>query len=182
MNIRGLNVLMLCKDKDAVGVMETHLVYKGVNIRVTESVEKALSLIDGDPPNYVIVSVNHEDPMARKLLGILQGTQVHCIPAGENNHPDTLQALDDINIGHSLYPPLNGPRTESLLKYLENLKFAKQQSNAVDYTKGKSEEDDGSDLDYGKQEEGFKDALSELSREIKKSGAVLVKQRSNSVK
>ena len=95
MNIRGLNVLMLCKDKDAVGVMETHLVYKGVNIRVTESVEKALSLIDGDPPNYVIVSVNHEDPMARKLLGILQGTQVHCIPAGENNHPDTLQALTE---------------------------------------------------------------------------------------
>ncbi|MEZ4873578.1 MAG: hypothetical protein R2827_15320 [Bdellovibrionales bacterium] len=50
MNIRGINLLILANEKESFDAIETHLVYKGVHVKVVEAVEQALAIIDSNPP------------------------------------------------------------------------------------------------------------------------------------
>ncbi len=168
MNIRGINVVILCKDREAFDPIETHLAYKGVNVKLVTTVEQVLEVLEANEPQYCIVSINHPDTNARKLMGILQGSEVMCLPAGEENNAETIKMLDDIGVEHNLYPPLNGPRTETLLQYLEKVRRQRQTVNTVDYTK-ESKEHDEQQIKVDKID--LKEAINELSHEISRTSA-----------
>jgi hypothetical protein len=65
MKLRGLRILILCKERESFEGVEVYLAHKGAYVHLTKSIEKFLFHLEDFNPNYSIISIDHEDPYVK---------------------------------------------------------------------------------------------------------------------
>ncbi len=99
---------------------ETFLINRGWNLSNTTDLKKALAILLTQSVQYIMISVDHPSPKAKRLPGIIAKTiNVPVILFSENTNQNGVTALRASAHPYILYPPVSGPSIERIISKIE---------------------------------------------------------------
>lgn len=113
-------VFILKKDAQSMKQVETFLKNRGWTVNTALAVKEALAKMLKNPPDLVLVSVEHSFPRIKVLPKILaQALRCTVIPYANDGSPAVMRILNELSPEYSLFPPVSGPAVERMLNKIQ---------------------------------------------------------------
>lgn len=103
------------------------LVHRGWNIHLADNLKDCLHLLLTHKPQFLMISINHQDSSALRLGRVLGRTLPICvIHFSEQDLPLFTKKLDRSESSYKLYAPVTGPAVERVVnKYYKDISHSK---------------------------------------------------------
>lgn len=126
------SLYILKSNPQALASAEAFLKNRGCHVESGTQLRHALAYIMQKQPEYVMITCDHQNKKVRLLPKLLtQALSAKVIVFAENHSGSSAAALAEMQVGHSLYPPVSGPAIDRLVR---KIKLDSERKGASDQT------------------------------------------------